>query len=311
MSILNCDEHTFQTMDESKDYAKPDRDEAVQGAEMQQVADDGLLDSDLTEVQDLLRFNDLDYTIDPNASCCVGRQWKTYYSRSSTYVNSFAANGQETHPRQKIRVRIDSGSRFVNPTTSYVSFRIRFTPPYKDELAGPLEHLFWTFVGLQTQPNPLQAPTPGQLCMASLFRSVSWQHASKNNIDEIKTTPVDSLRYICSKSLDYRNSVGSICETHNPQGYEMEEVKAGDSPTMVEEDVLIPLSVLFPTWNPHTKGQLISNRMIGGSEMTFEMDDMFRFTKAWMELEDEKTQENSLALDTLSNILIAQNTLSV
>ena len=235
--------------------------------------------SDGKDEDELLRFNDLDYTIDPVTSVCVSREFATYKSTETSYYVSCPQVGTPQRddnyiePKtntKKIEVKLTSGSRFIDPKNSYVKFKYTINPPTGPEavvepdpypeitfdLSSPSEFTYLPGLGLASPTNRL---------LTNLFDRVEWEHSCKRMITDMPHVNHHVLQEVHTRNDDWQRSIASLFTLQSPQ------IILAD-PTDIQEKyigvAIIPLEVLLPSWKCQP-GRLLSNRMVGGSTLRF------------------------------------------
>lgn len=241
--------------------------------------------------EQLLHLNRLDYVQSPPTSLVVARDIRTHPAREQsmtisflppTFVGEFKEKyfsepvpNPTTSRERTVTVTIPSGSRFVNPTTSYVKFQFALDKPCLHVGADPdLE--YWLSFNVTSSldgrmPNsrlPFNSPN----MYTNLFSTARWTHSGRRDIEDVLDVPHTAYLYAMKQSSDWFTSVGSTFTL---------------APTIVEDQVTtyypvwndpnverrfatvcIPLAVLFPSWRKN-KDQLLPAQLVGGSSFEF------------------------------------------
>ena len=240
--------------------------------------------SDGKDEDELLRFNDLDYTIDPVTSVCVSREFATYKATKSSYTAkvyeppplNYVLRDDEykeaPNNSTRIEVKLTSGSRFIDPRNSYVKFKYTITAPQGaptpdiPELA-PIITFDLTSPSQFGYLEPDESGLSTTRLLTNFFDRVEWEHSCKRLITDVPHANHHVFQEVHTRNDDWRRSIASLFTLQS----EVIQLKPDDeTPDQYEGVAIIPLDVLLPSWNC-TPGRLLSNRLVGGSTLRFRL----------------------------------------
>ena len=240
--------------------------------------------SDGKDEDELLRFNDLDYTIDPVTSVCVSREFATYKATKSSYTAkvyeppplNYVLRDDEykeaPNNSTRIEVKLTSGSRFIDPRNSYVKFKYTITAPQGaptpdiPELA-PIITFDLTSPSQFGYLEPDESGLSTTRLLTNFFDRVEWEHSCKRLITDVPHANHHVFQEVHTRNDDWRRSIASLFTLQS----KVIQLKPDDeTPDQYEGVAIIPLDVLLPSWNC-TPGRLLSNRLVGGSTLRFRL----------------------------------------
>lgn len=237
------------------------------------------------DLDELLLFNDLTYEIDPVLTTCVSRQFEGFFSNESSYVSrpvttSLLTTWVDPLPspsKIEIEVFLSTGSRFVSPCSSYVAFDIEVTFP---TVSANLNDYAWrtdlSQVLLFPTSSKAQNSARQTALWTRLFRRIDWIHANKQVIDSIAAVPDHSTLEFLTRSSDWKESFGTLCQL---EGAIFQFPLTPPAGTQLYQ-VVIPMDLLLPSWKYELteKGmptKLMPNRLVAGSMLRFELADIW------------------------------------
>ncbi len=232
------------------------------------------------DIDELMLFNDLTYVCDPPLSTCVSRVFEEFHSTKDSYqvgpfqlYDDFSSPSGPPFPIPPIEVVLNTGTRFVSPCSSYVSFDIDIIPMF--QLEGKAD-VTWEQDITQTVTFPNNSNEASFLdrqtaLFSKVFKKIEWLHACKRVIDQVDEAGHHSVQEVLTKSADWKRSIGTLMTLDAPF------VQPGGTFDPKTFQVLIPMDVLLPSWkySDNRYGtRLMPNRLVAGS--------ILRFNLAWL-----------------------------
>lgn len=176
----------------------------------------------------LLHLNDLEYAQCPPTSVVVGREFRTHVAKEqditiglvpgavdSLEPTVFSNMGDslpsiKSYSERTVSVSVPSGSRYIEPTTSYLRFDFAMDMPQK---ALGSQDTFYvsmneTVADTSSKFKSSVAPSAKSL-YTGLFRNARWIHSSKREIDYIEDSAAQSYLHTLKQSGDWIRSIGS------------------------------------------------------------------------------------------------------
>ena len=227
-------------------------------------------------VEQSLHLNNLEYNHAPVVSVVVTREFYTHPARELYYkVKMISDVAPVTLPTMDtlipplkdtiVQVDIPSGNRYVDPLRSYLAFECTITAPVETLILLEKEGLdFNDSGGLFARDSNLPA-RQGNL-YTNLFKTAVWTHACRKEIDYVENAAHSAYLYSMRQPDDWQRSVASLFTLESP----IDNIEGPPAVTR-SETVIIPLSVLFPTWRAN-KGKLLPSHLVAGSSFTFTMN---------------------------------------
>jgi hypothetical protein len=227
----------------------------------------------------LLNFNNLEYSHEPVVSTVATREFSTHPARALTYTSYLSPNEEVEYkslqeplgPIQSIRERtilidVPSGKRYIDPARSYMAFTVTVEFPKVPAVPPEDEYLYQVALNdtpFRRTPNEQSAlPLYHSELWTNLFQSARWIHCSKSEIDYVQRSDHESYLYTSRQSSDWHHSVAAGYRRSLPP-HVIDTNDQSPEPDSETHEVLIPLSVLFPSWRE--KKKLLPPQLVAGS----------------------------------------------
>jgi hypothetical protein len=217
---------------------------------------------------DLLKINNLSYVAEVPCSVCVSREFKEFDSTKESYTTRVVSTSpedisesyKEPGSGQQIEFLLSSGSRFINPTTSYLKFRVKLSFPRVTSAVGPSSILYEGGLSLPTTTN-----VKTRALWTNALKRIRWTHACRRDIEDVDYLNHASILEVHRRPSDWRRSIASLFT--DP----MEVHELTTDTLVVEQDVIIPMDVLLQSWRGKN---LLSNRMVSGSRVVITLAEL-------------------------------------